>query len=263
MRMIDTGATHLHMTEATTGGDAARRTLVLLHALGTDLRLWTPALAFLPAGLRVIRCDLRGHGLSDCPVPPYGMGALVRDVEGLLDRLGVAGAVVVGCSLGGMVAQGLAIKRPDLVGALVLSNTAARIGTAQIWHDRIAMMRAGGIAALSEATLARWFPPAFRATPEAALWRHLLERTPPDGYAGCAAAIAGTDFHGPLQDLRLPAMGIAGAEDGSTPPDLVRETVALIPGAEFALIRRAGHLPMVDRPDAFAATLAEFLAQLP
>ncbi|MBK5927756.1 3-oxoadipate enol-lactonase [Rhodobaculum claviforme] len=258
MRMIDTGGTQLHMAEDGTG-----RPVVFLHALGTDLRLWTHILPRLPAGLRLIRCDLRGHGLSDCPPPPYGMGALVRDIEGLLERLEVTGSVVVGCSLGGMIAQGLAIKRPDLVGALVLSNTAARIGTAQAWHDRIATLHAGGIKALSEATLARWFPPAFRATPDAALWRHMLERTPPDGYAGCAAAIAGTDFHGPIQDLRLPVLGIAGSEDGSTPPDLVRETVALIPGAEFALIRGAGHLPMADRPDAFAATLAEFLAQLP
>ncbi|MGY6632744.1 MAG: 3-oxoadipate enol-lactonase [Alkalilacustris sp.] len=257
MRMIDIDdALGLHLSDRGEG-----RPVVLLHGLGGDHRLWDAIRPHLPAGLRLLACDLRGHGLSDCPPPPYGMGALVRDIEALLDRLEVVGATVVGCSLGGLVAQGLAIKRPDLVAAMVLSNTAARIGTAGVWHDRIEAVRTGGIAALSQPTMERWFPPAFRATPEARLWRHLLERTPRDGYMGCAAAIAGTDFHGPLQGLRLPVLGIAGAHDGSTPPDLVRETVALIPDADFALIRGAGHLPMVDRPADYGAVLAAFLAR--
>ncbi len=258
MQMIDIGELRLHTVQAGAG-----RPVLFLHALGTDLRLWEHVLPRLPEGVQSIRCDLRGHGLSDCPPPPYAMGALVHDAEALLEVLGVTGAVVVGCSLGGMVAQGLAIKRPDLVAGLVLSNTAARIGTAEIWQERIATMHEGGLRALSTPTLARWFPPAFHTTPEIALWRHLLERTPPDGYAGCAAAIAGTDFFRPLQDLKMPCLGIAGSEDGSTPPDLVRETVELIPDAEFALIRRAGHLPMVDHPDAYAEVLSAFLARLP
>ncbi|MGY6410658.1 MAG: 3-oxoadipate enol-lactonase [Alkalilacustris sp.] len=258
MEMIDLGDLRLHTVQAGTG-----RPVLFLHALGTDLRLWDHLMQRLPGGLHSIRCDLRGHGLSDCPPPPYAMGALVRDAEVLLEALAVTGTVVVGCSLGGMVAQGLAIKRPDLVAGLVLSNTAARIGTAGIWQERIATVHAGGLRALSTPTLARWFPPAFHTTPEIALWRNLLERTPPDGYTGCAAAIAGTDFHRPLQGLEMPCLGIAGSEDGSTPPDLVRETVDLIPGAEFALIRRAGHLPMVDRPDAYAEVLSAFLERLP
>ncbi len=258
MQMIDIGELKLHTAQAGHG-----RPILFLHALGTDLRLWEHLLPRLTGDLHIIRCDLRGHGLSDCPPPPYSMGALVHDAESLLETLGVTGAVVVGCSLGGMVAQGLAIKRPDLVAGLVLSNTAARIGTDEIWQERITTMHTGGLKALSTPTLARWFPPAFHTTPEVALWRHLLERTPLDGYAGCAAAIAGTDFFRPLQDLKMPCLGIAGAEDGSTPPDLVRETVELIPDAEFALIRRAGHLPMVDRPDAYAEVLSAFLARPP
>ena len=256
MRMIDLGEVRLHIDETGSG-----RPVLFLHALGTDMRLWAHLLPMLPAGLRTIRCDLRGHGLSDCPPPPYSMGALVHDAEALLDGLSVTGAVVVGCSLGGMVAQGLAVKRPDLVAGLVLSNTAARIGTPGTWHDRIATLHAGGLVALASPTLARWFPAAFHTTPEIALWRHMLERTPPDGYAGCAAAIAGTDFHLPLQGLKMPALGIAGSEDGSTPPDLVRETMDLIPGGDFALIRKAGHLPMVDRPADYAAVLSAFLAR--
>jgi len=79
-----------------------------------------------------------------------------------------------------------------------------------------------------------------------------------DGYNGCSAAISGTDFFTPTSGLRLPTLGIAGSEDGATPPDLVRETVDLIPGSQFRLIRKAGHLPCAEQPQEYAAILTEF-----
>lgn len=258
MRMIDLDGMRLHCRD-----EGAGRAILFCNALGTDLRLWDAVVPRLPPGWRAIRFDTRGHGLSDCPSPPYGMGALVRDAERLLEALEVASAVVVGCSLGGMVAQGLAVKRPDLVQALVLSNTAPRIGTAQMWHERIVAVQAGGVAAVADAVLERWFSTDFRATPAFAAWRNMLLRTPADGYVGCAAAVAGTDFYTPLSGLSLPVLAIAGSADGSTPPDLVREMAALVEGARFELIRGAGHLPMIDRPEAFAAALAGYLEALP
>jgi 3-oxoadipate enol-lactonase len=236
--------------------------VVFLNSLGTDLRLWDDVLPHLPAGLRLIRCDKRGHGLSSCPPAPYSMGSLVTDVERLLDRLEVREAVVVGCSIGGMIAQGLAVKRLDQVRAIVLSNTAARIGTAQMWDDRIAAVRAGGIEALADTIMERWFSAAFRATPELAAWRNMLVRQPAEGYVGCSAAISGTDFFTPTSGLTLPTLAIAGSEDGSTPPDLVRETAGLIKGSRFELMRGAGHLPMVEKPEAYAALLTTFLKDI-
>jgi 3-oxoadipate enol-lactonase len=259
MRIADLDGLHLHYRE---DGDPAGAPLVFANSLGTDLRIWDAVLDHLPPGLRIIRYDMRGHGLSDCPRGPYAMGALVRDAERLLDHLSVRDAVFVGLSIGGMVAQGLAVKRLDQVRALVLSNTAAKIGQPAMWHDRIATVQAEGIAGLADGVLARWFARAFRETPAFHAWRNMLLRQPPEGYAGCCAAIAGTDFYTPTSGLRLPALGIAGSEDGATPPDLVRETVELIPGAEFHLIRRAGHLPCVERPEAYAAALAPFLAAI-
>lgn len=233
--------------------------VVFANSLGTDLRLWDDVLPHLPAGLRLIRYDKRGHGLSDCPAAPYSMGTLVRDAEALLEHLEVKDCVFVGLSIGGMIAQGLAVKRLDLVRALVLSNTAAKIGTRQMWQERMAAVEAGGIAALAEHVLERWFSKAFRAGPSLPLWRNMLLRQPTEGYIGCCAAIAGTDFITPTSGLRLPTLAIAGTEDGSTPPDLVRETAALIPGSKFELLRRAGHLPCVEQPAAFAACLTRFL----
>ena len=125
-------------------GPANGPVLVLLHALGTNLSLFDPLLPLLPKGLRILRLDLRGHGQSDAPPAPYAMGELIRDVERVMDHFALRDAVVLGVSLGGMVAQGLAVKRLDLVRALVLSNTAAKIGSAELWRTRIAEVRASG-----------------------------------------------------------------------------------------------------------------------
>ncbi|MCV2882209.1 3-oxoadipate enol-lactonase [Actibacterium sp. XHP0104] len=236
--------------------------VVFAHALGTDLTLWDNIVPLLPVGLRVVRYDARGHGQSSCPDGPYSMGALVRDAEQLLDHLGLRDCVFVGLSMGGMVAQGLAVKRLDQVRAMVLSNTAAKIGTAAMWHDRARVAREQGIEALADATLARWFPRPFRDSPQAAHWRAVMTGQLVEGYASCCAAIAGTDFYTPTSGLGLPTLGIAGSHDGTTPPDLVRETVDLVRGSKFHLIRGAGHLPCVDKPGDYAEALTGFLRDI-
>lgn len=242
-------------------GDPEGAPVVFANSLGTDFRLWDKVIARLPQqGLKYIRYDKRGHGLSECPDAPYAMGALVRDVEMLMDHLEVRDAIFVGLSIGGMIAQGLAAKRLDLVRAMVLSNTGARIGTRDMWAERIAGVKAGGIEALADAIMQRWFAAPFHKTDEFHAWRNMLVRTPAQGYMGCSHAIAGTDFYTTTASLRLPTLGIAGSEDGSTPPDLVRETVGLVPGSQFHLIRGVGHLPCVEAPDEFARVLSEFIA---
>ncbi|SEW30002.1 3-oxoadipate enol-lactonase [Cognatiyoonia koreensis] len=238
--------------------DPAAPTIVFAHALGTSMRIWDQTIADLPDGLRIVRFDLRGHGQSDAPDGPYAMGALVADAEAICDAAKMRDALFVGLSVGGMIGQGLAIKRLDLVRALVLSNTAAKIGNAQLWQDRIAIVKRDGMPALADAVLARWFSPAFLASPDVTPWREMLLATDPEGYTGVCAAIAGTDFYTPTSGLRLPTLGIAGSEDRATPPDLVRETVDLIPGSEFRLMRKTGHLPCVEHPSEYAAILTSF-----
>lgn len=242
-------------------GDPNGPALVFSNSLGTDLRLWDQIIPMLPKSLRIIRYDMRGHGLTDGTAAPYSMGTLVRDLEVLLDHLNVKNCALVGLSIGGMIAQGLAVKRLDLVRSLVLSNTAAKIGQPAMWDDRISAVKANGIEALATATMERWFTAEFRASPDHIAWRNMMTRQNPEGFMGCCAAISGTDFYTPTSGLRLPTLGISGSDDGSTPPDLVRETVDLIPGSEFALIRRAGHLPCVERPDEYARILIDFLTK--
>jgi len=240
-------------------GPASGPGLVLIHALGTDLHLWDGLIPLLPPTLRILRFDLRGHGASDVPPAPYAMGALIRDAERLMDHVGMTHAVVLGVSLGGMIAQGLAVKRLDLVRGLVLSNTAAKIGRAEQWQERIATVSAGGLVAQADTTMERWFGRDWRMNPAMPARRDRFLTTDPEGWCGCAAAIAGTDFYETTATLRLPTLVIAGSNDGSTPPDLVRETAELIPGHRFQLLRRAGHLPMVEKPAEYAAVVTAFL----
>ena len=256
MHLFDTGEVRLHYRDE---GPRDGPPVVFANSLGTDMRLWDPVLPHLPEGLRIIRYDKRGHGLSSCPPAPYAMGALITDVERLLDHLNVRECVFVGLSIGGMIAQGLAVKRLDIVRALVLSNTGSKIGTRAIWAERIDTVLRDGIETLADAVMERWFSKEFRDTPELELWRNMLVRQEPQGYAGCSAAISHTDFMTPTSGLRLPALGIAGTEDGSTPPDLVRETVELIPASKFALLRKAGHLPCVEQPEEYGRILTDFL----
>ena len=259
MQILDTGSARIHFR---VDGPADGAPVVFANSLGTDMRLWDPILPLLPEGLRIIRWDKRGHGLSSVPSGPYSMGSLISDCEQVLDHLEVKNCVFVGLSIGGMIAQGLAVKRLDLVRAMVLSNTAAKIGNPPLWEERIAQVKEGGIERLADAVMERWFSAQFRTTPELALWRNMLVQQADDGYAGCCAAISGTDFYTPTSGLRLPCLGIAGTEDGSTPPDLVRETTDLVPGSKFHLIRRAGHLPCVEQPQEFADVLTGFLKDI-
>lgn len=240
-------------------GDPDGAPVVFANSLGTDLRLWDQVVPLLPDGLRLIRYDKRGHGLSDVPPAPYKMGTLVGDAERLLDHLGVRDCLFVGLSIGGLIAQGLAVKRMDLVRAMVLSNTAAKIGTPQLWQDRIDAIARDGLAPMADSVMQRWFSPRFRDGGALPAWRNMLIATPADGYLGCSAAIAGCDMITPTSGLRLPTLAIAGSEDGSTPPDLVRETAALIPGSHFELMRGVGHLPCVEDPVGYAAHLTRFL----
>ncbi|MGL4309573.1 MAG: 3-oxoadipate enol-lactonase [Paracoccaceae bacterium] len=256
MGMLRLGDITVHWRQDGAGDGPA---LVFSHPLGVDLTVWDAVIPLLPQGLRIVRYDTRGHGATTCPDGPYAMGALVRDAEMLLDALDIRDSVFVGMSMGGLIAQGLAVKRMDLVRGLVLSNTAARIGTVDVWAARIDAVRAGGMTGITDETMRRWFGRRGQDGARVSEVRALFESQRAEGYAGCAAAIAGADFLTPTSGLRLPALVIAGSEDGSTPPDMVRELHGLIPGARFALIRRAGHLPCIDAPETFAAEITDFL----
>ena len=260
MQMADLGDISLHYRE---DGDRHGAPVVFANSLGTDLRLWDRIMPLLPEGLRIIRYDKRGHGLSDCPPAPYRMGALVRDAERLLDLLEVRDCVFVGLSIGGMIAQGLAVKRFDQVRALVLSNTAAKIGQPEMWQERIDTVRADGTGALADLG-------------DGTLVPEELSRQCPgfSRLAQHAFAYPGRGLHGLFRrhcrhgflhpDKRVaPAdagyRGFRGSRDAAGPRARNR-------GADPRVAVRAdpgaGHLPCVDRPEDYATLLGGFLKDI-
>ena len=243
-------------------GDRMGPAVVFANSLGTDLRLWDKTVERLSGfGLRLIRFDKRGHGLSSCPKPPYSMDDLVDDAEQLLDHLRIDKCVFVGLSIGGMIAQALASRQPERFRGLVLADTAVKMGEATMWQERIAKIRAGGLESIADAVLERWFCEAFLQEPESLAWRHMLTRTPTEGYIGCCEAIAAANLTERTAGLRLPVLGIAGAEDRASLPEVVRATTALVPGSRYLEIEKAGHLPCVEQPDVFSGHLIKFLKE--
>ncbi len=234
-------------------------TIVFANALGTTTEIWRKVIPLLPEGLRIVRFDTRGHGQSDVPDGLYTMGQLVSDAAAVCDAVDVKDALFIGLSVGGMVAQGLAVKRPDLIRAMVLSNTAAKIGNPAFWKERRELVLSNPMDEAANTIIARWFGPDFTNSSETAPWLAMLSAANPTGYAGVCAAIAGTDFYTPTSGLRIPTLGISGGYDKSTPADLVRETVDLIPGSQFKVFARAGHIPCVEDPISYAETLTQFM----
>ena len=244
-------------------GGTGKPAIVYSNSLGTDFRIWDEVVARLGDRFRHIRYDKRGHGLSEATPAPYAMNDHVGDLESLLDHLGVKACALVGLSVGGVIAQGLAAKRPDLVEVMVLMDTAHRIGTAEMWNQRIDGVTSNGIAPLADAIMQRWFTPAYRSpdNPDFVGYTAMLTRTTVDGYAGTCAALRDTDYTEQTKALSLPVLAIVGDQDGSTPPDLVRSTADLIRGARFRIIPDAGHLPCIEQPQAVANLMHNFLRE--
>lgn len=243
--------------------DPARPWLLFAHSLASDHTMWTPQLEAFAPDYALLACDLRGHGASSAPEGPYALTRLADDLAALLSALAIERCHVVGLSLGGMVGQCLALRHPARLRSLTLADTASHQppGALALWSERIATVRAQGMAPMVEPTLARWFTPAFfaRAPQTVAQIGAVIGRTPVAGYAGCAHAVATIDLARELPRIAAPTLVLTGREDASTPPPMAESIARAIPGARCVLIDAAAHLSNVEQPDAFNAVLREFL----
>lgn len=246
------------------GGPEGRPVLVFANSLGTDYRIWRDVIVRLAGEYPMILYDKRGHGLSDIGQAPYSIDDHVSDLSGLLDVYAVKKAVIVGLSVGGLIAQGLYARRPELIQALVLCDTAHKIGTAEMWNTRIAAIERDGVEGIADSLLERWFTPAFRRPENTAYhgYYNMLVRQPVTGYLATCAAIRDADFTDAAKRIAVPTLCVVGDQDGSTPPDLVLSTAKLIPGARYEVIPDAGHIPCVEQPEALTNVLRAFIDPL-
>ncbi|MBP2561584.1 3-oxoadipate enol-lactonase [Neorhizobium galegae] len=238
--------------------------LVFINSLGTDSRIWHHELPKLAGDYTILTYDKRGHGLSGLGSPPYSIADHAADLAGLLDHLQLSQVIVCGLSVGGLIAQGLYATRPDLVKALIFSNTAHKIGTGESWAARITAVETNGIGSILDAIMERWFTAPFRRPENAAYqaYCNMLVRQPTFGYSGTCAAIRDADFTEAAKKIAVPVLCIVGREDGSTPPEVVKSLADLIPGARYEIIEGAAHIPCVEAPAAHAALIRGFIEQL-
>ena len=244
-------------------GPSGRPALVFINSLGSDLRIWEEVAPAFTERFRVVLYDKRGHGLSDAPPAPYTIDDHTDDLLSLLGHLGIEEASLVGLSVGGMIAQRMAVRFPGRVQSITLCCTAAKIGTPELWAERIGSVETGGIESVADSVLQRWFTPRFHETRanDLAGWRNMLVRTPARGYAGTCAAIRDADLRQDAGRIAVPTLCVAGDQDGSTPADVVKGTADLIPGARFELIDGAGHIPCVEKPTELSGLIKQHLQE--
>lgn len=235
--------------------------LLCCNSLGTGLELWDPQVPGWSAHRRVLRFDQRGHGRSDAPDAPYELDELGRDALAVLDAYQVARADVCGLSLGGVVAQWLAINHPDRVDRVVLACTTARVGTEDAWRERAQAVRDGGTAAIVDMVMERFFSPAFRRRDPRTVerFRQTLIDTPDEGYVGSCLALARADLRAETPRLAAPTLVLAGSADEATPPSVMRELLEGLPAGRWVELEGAGHLANLEVPAVFGRAVLDHL----
>ena len=236
--------------------------LMLSNSLGTDFSMWDPQMEELQQRFRILRYDTRGHGKSSVTHGDYTIDQLGRDVLGLLDSLRLNRVHFCGLSMGGAIGIWLGIHAPNRLHRLVISNSAARIGTPEGWNARIATVRKDGMKPVAAAVVERWFTPEFRASSgeQVARMQNMLENSPPEGYASCCAAIRDMDQREEIARIKIPTLVIYGGRDPVIPIPDAEFLAERITGAE-KLNLPAAHLSNIEQAGAFTEAVGNFLAR--
>ena len=235
--------------------------LVLSNSLGSSLRMWDKVVPAFEPHHRVLRYDTRGHGATSVPAPPYTLDQLGRDVLFLLDHLGADRVDFCGLSLGGLIGQWLGIHSPHRLQRLVLANTGARIGTHEMWDQRIATATGPGMDALAPAIVERWFTLYYRTQhPEDMKIIHqMIVSIHPDGYAACCGVLRDADLRSEIASIQLPCLVIAGTHDPATPASDGRALAAALPASQYIELD-SSHFSAWERADEFAHAVLAFLS---
>jgi 3-oxoadipate enol-lactonase / 4-carboxymuconolactone decarboxylase len=244
-------------------GRSALPALVLSHSLGCDHSMWAPQMPDLLDHFQVLRYDTRGHGASEVPAGDIALDLLGEDVLALAGKLGITKFAFCGLSMGGAIGEWLAIKAPERLTGLVLANTSAKFGTPDLWNARRQAVLEGGMQAIVDAVMQRFFSPDRQDAPWAQSTRAVLLGTDPRGYAACCAALRDADHRGALGAMRVPTLVLGSDRDPSTPwaehgAVLARE----IPGAKAVRLETA-HLSNLEQPRGFTVAILDFLLAEP
>jgi 3-oxoadipate enol-lactonase len=241
-------------------GPAAAPALILSHSLGSTLSMWDAQVALFEKQFRLLRYDMRGHGKSSVPAPPYPVPDLARDVLALADSLNIGRFHFCGLSIGGMIGMSLALQAPERLNNLVLCNTAPKIGTDEFWNARIQTVEAKGMKEVAGAVAARWFTPAFQSSfpDKVASAISVLESLNPQGYIGGCTAVRDFDFRANVSQIRTPTLVISGTHDPAATPVEGRYLAEQVPGARYTELNTS-HLSNIEDPAHYNQAVLSFL----
>lgn len=238
--------------------------LVLLHPIGVDRSWWDEYLESWASSHDVTAIDMRGHGDSSAVTSAITLADHAADVAVVLQKEGVEGATLIGVSMGGMVAQRVAIQFPERVGALVLCATAG--GFPDDVRPRIRARgdtsRQGAMSEVIDDTIARWFT---TDTPRPDLVAKCRARLAADDWFSWSAnweAISRLDNLAELRAVPVPALVVAGDADASIPPAVSQKIADALPAGRFVTIPGAAHFGAFDKREAFAPVIDSFLTSL-
>lgn len=237
--------------------------VVLLHSLATHSELWAPQRPVWSQAFRLISVDLPGHGSSPDLPGRCTLDGMADEVLEILDFLGIERVAVVGLSLGGMVAQAMALRHGNRIWALVIAHAGARTDPTvrEIWNQRIDQFESADMDALCQSTLQRWFPRDFaeRAPLTLAWVESLIRATQPSGYVAAIRAIQGLDHLDRLGAIATPTLVVAGHADAAVPAAVAGQLAERLPNAQLRLLDDTGHLGNVQTPTVFTEEVGEFL----
>lgn len=235
---------------------------VLIHGVGSDLIRWDPVVGALASQARVVRYDLRGHGASDKPSGPYHLEDFVADHLRVLAEAGVTRANVVGFSLGGLIAQAIALRHPDSVDRLAILGAVAGRTEAQraAVLARLQLVESGGPRAVADGG-ARWYTDEFRARRPEVVRRHheRFVRNDPAAYAAAFRVLATTDLIDELAQITAPTLVMAGSLDVGSPPEMAQAMHSRIRGSQLRIVDGVKHAMLEEAPEAVATALSDFL----
>jgi 3-oxoadipate enol-lactonase len=261
-------ALHVSIREARESSRAAspRHTVVLAHSLACDMMMWDELANALADTHRVICYDHRGQGRSEVPPGPYTLAQLADDAARVIDEFAHEPVVFIGLSMGGMVAQELALRHPQHLKALVIANSSSGYPSdgRAMWDQRIATVRAQGMAPIADGLMPRWFSEGFRAAHASTVARlHRRAATQsPDGFIATCEALRELDTTGRLHAIKVPTLVIAGELDPGTPVAMSELIASGIAGARLHVIAGAQHMSATERPQEFERVVREFLMAL-
>jgi len=236
--------------------------LLLIHSLGANLTIWNRVLEVLVKDYNILTVDLRGHGQSSPPINKTAIKDYASDVIHIIEHIGVDQLHLVGLSLGGLIGQYLTIYQQSKIGKLIISNSAPKIGSKELWNQRIGEVKELGIEGLVDATIERSFTASFKSLEPEQIetFRRMFLTSTKEGYIAACEALRDEDLRTETKRIKVDTLFIGGEYDLAVPAKYVEDHSLYIRNSKVYIMPGVGHLPCFEKPKEYAEVIRQFIS---